>query len=174
MENDLDLLEDLLSSAAYCQVLRAFYGFYQPFEERAYSSLPDSLAPVFAHRRKAPKIARDLRFFGIAPESVVLCNELPNLEKLPTLLGALYVTEGATLGGQIISRQLEAKLGLSGGQGYAFFSSYGKHVGAMWKDFRAHLLEYSSPALDAQIVEGANQTFSAMHDWLCRAKAAAV
>ena len=174
LEKDLDLLGDRLSSATYRQTLGAFYGFYQPFEERAYSLLPDALAPVFANRRKAPKLARDLRFFGIAPEAVVLCAKLPKLENLPALLGAAYVTEGATLGGQIISRHLEANLGLRDGQGYAFFSSYGAQVGAMWKDFRARLLEYSSPALDPQIVAGAIRTFSAMHDWLCRGKAAAV
>jgi heme oxygenase (biliverdin-IX-beta and delta-forming) len=76
--------------------------------------------------------------------------------------------EGATLGGQLISRHLEQALGLKDGNGYAFFSSYGQEVGAMWRGFREMLIQQSSTSADDAIVRGATDTFHAMHAWLCR------
>ena len=166
LENDLDLLADRLSSASYCRTLEKFYGFYRPFEEQLFPLLPDELSGIFAARRKVPMIESDLRFFGIAPETLPLCTEIPKLDGLPAILGACYVTEGATLGGQVISRQLESKLGLADGEGYGFFRSYGPKVGSMWTTFRTRLLEYSSPLIDDPIVQAANDTFARMHRWL--------
>ena len=47
----------------------------------------------------------------------------------------MYVLEGATLGGAVISRNVRAVLHLGPHNGASFFASYGADVGANWKAF---------------------------------------
>lgn len=51
-------------------------------------------------------------------------------------LGVLYVLEGATLGGQIILRELAPRLGIAATQGGRYYAGYGAKTGPMWKRFR--------------------------------------
>ena len=46
-----------------------------------------------------------------------------------TLLGAMYVMEGSTLGGQLIARHVELVLGLTAGQGNAHFRGHNERTG---------------------------------------------
>jgi heme oxygenase len=98
---------------------------------------------------------------------VALCQALPDCIEWPQALGGLYVTEGATLGGQIISRHLEQTLGLSARRGAAFFSCYGLQVGAMWRAFCAILQTQTTAEQDEVVIAAARQTFISIHDWLC-------
>jgi heme oxygenase len=81
------------------------------------------------------------------------------------VLGALYVFEGATLGGQLISRHLEEKLGLRDGAGYRYYRSYGPDVGRRWQEFRALLQEHATTGSDDAIVASAADTFERLHAW---------
>jgi heme oxygenase len=83
------------------------------------------------------------------------------------VLGSMYVVEGSTLGGAIIAREVENRLGLTAETGCAYFRSYGRDIAAMWKSFGAVLLEASSPEADDLIVGAAQDTFTVMHHWLC-------
>jgi heme oxygenase len=47
-------------------------------------------------------------------------HDLPDIEDWPRMLGCLYVLEGATLGGQIISRHLQRTLHIDAINGAAF------------------------------------------------------
>jgi heme oxygenase len=47
----------------------------------------------------------------------------------------LYVLEGSTLGGQILTRQIHDQLGFTPEYGCQFFSRYGPRVYEMWKTF---------------------------------------
>ncbi len=95
-------------------------------------------------------------------------SELPSISSRPEILGAAYVLEGSTLGGQIIARHLEETLGLRDGCGYRYFRSYGPDVGAQWKAFRAELLRASSATNDPVIVRAARETFEILHRWFCQ------
>jgi heme oxygenase len=80
-------------------------------------------------------------------------------------MGTLYVLEGATLGGQIIQRQLHCSLGLDAGSGAAFFVGYGARTRQMWMQFSAHLER--APGLDIDAAtHAAVQTFETMERWL--------
>ena len=78
-------------------------------------------------------------------------------------LGALYVLEGAAIGGQVIARHLDARLGFRS----AFFG--GEGVGPRWRAFRA-LLDASD---DVGVVEGATATFLAFEAAVVREAALA-
>jgi heme oxygenase len=139
------------------------WGFYLPLEG-CLATFDWSAAGIdFGLRRKAPLIEEDLRALGI---------HRPRLEAAPPLarqnldfaLGCLYVLEGATLGGQIISRHL-ATLGIGPANGGLFFHGYGAKTGEMWKSFQLSATRYC--ATEEQIVEavsGAQSTFERFSD----------
>jgi heme oxygenase len=54
--------------------------------------------------------------------------EFPTLADSGALIGTLYVIEGATLGGKVISRHLKDSLGLGPTSGAHFFNGYGNTV----------------------------------------------
>lgn len=77
---------------------------------------------------------------------------------LAGVMGYLYVLEGATLGGQIISKRLKQSLNLDDNQ-LNFFSGYGPQTGPMWKNF-TKVAEENLQESDYEILlRSANQVF---------------
>jgi heme oxygenase len=88
---------------------------------------------------------------------------------LADALGCLYVLEGATLGGQLIGRQVQRQLGLRSEHGCAFFAGYGAdQTGPMWKAFSEAVDAYGSaqPAAQGAIVAAACDTFLRFEHWI--------
>lgn len=171
IERLVDLPSRLRSREAYRAVLIQFYGFYAPLEASLWQveGLALALGDVAA-RRKADLIARDLLALGVRPgelPALPRCADLPALPDAAHALGCLYVLEGATLGGQIIVRQLAAGPGVTADSGGAFFSGYGRETGPMWRSFGVGLAAYATtPEREAGIVAAAGETFCALDRWL--------
>ena len=166
-------LLDTLSIHTYTDLLQKLFGFYKPLEERiaalpAWHNLPVDLA----RRQKAPLLARDLLWLKVTQpqlSQLTWCQRLPELKSITEALGCLYVLEGATLGGQIISRHLKKYLALNEDRGCAFFCSYGDEVGLMWESFRealsSHCAKYGRTE-EEQLVKSACETFVSLDYWL--------
>jgi heme oxygenase len=171
LEKQLPLLRPALSLPDYRQFLSRFLGYYLPLEARLLP-LPwwQQMAFAYSDRRKSPRLEQDLLALGEAAASVQClpqCRDLPALETLPQLLGCLYVVEGATLGGQIISRHLQATLGLTASTGAGFFSGYGPLTGSHWKAFCTELTSLSVRCgSDDAVIASANETFATLDRWL--------
>jgi heme oxygenase len=121
LEAQLGLLDPSLDVHRYLRVLERFYGFYVPVETDV-----ERLAAVeplgFPLRARAELIERDLLALGLSPADLAalpLCRDRPKLSCVEDLAGCLYVLEGASLGGQILSRLLHRRLGLTKGSGAA-------------------------------------------------------
>ncbi|MFN0092014.1 MAG: biliverdin-producing heme oxygenase [Acidimicrobiales bacterium] len=78
-------------------------------------------------------------------------------------LGALYVTEGSTLGGQVIARRLRTRLGLTAGQTTSF-DPYGPDTAQRWQELRAFLDAWPGPP--AGVVAGARAAFACYATWV--------
>lgn len=171
LETDLDILKRLTSPEDYRFLLGGFYGFYAPVET-IIGDLAEwqSISLDFQQRRKTALLKKDLTLLGTPEHSIrylPTCSDLPALENLQRALGCMYVLEGATLGGQIISRHLKQKLGLSREDGVAFFNCYAAEVGPMWKSFGAFLNAYAvTDQIEAAVVDAACETFIKMDKWL--------
>jgi heme oxygenase len=130
------------------------------------------LADRLAGREKTPRLREDLHSLGMTRgqiDALPLCDTLPNVATISRALGSRYVLEGATLGGQVVSRHLESTLGLREGAGYSFYRGYGPaRVAEMWRAFGTVLLDTSAadPASDDLIVAGAVDTFDCLSHWL--------
>jgi heme oxygenase len=174
-EQALNLLREDLMPGHYVAILRAFYGFYEPWE-RAARPITRRLVAALGEREKTPLLRRDLRHFQHTDEQVASlprCTTMPELEDLPETLGSMYVLEGATLGGEVISRHVERVLGLENSAGCAFFSSYGEEVGARWRMFRDCLVALSPRGTEQRVIDSARRTFQYLHRWLIECEVAA-
>ncbi|RPD45810.1 hypothetical protein DNI29_16805 [Hymenobacter sediminis] len=138
--------------------LSKLYGFLKPYEA-ALDAYPFPAEWEVATRHRAHLIAQDLPAVADLP----LCPDMPPLRTWPQLLGAMYVLEGSTLGGQVITRQL-AKSGIST---RTYFTGYAERTGSMWKQFCGLLTAAAThPDDQAEIVHSAVVTFQKLHAWI--------
>lgn len=171
IEDILDLPTRLRSRDSYRSVLVQFYGFYAPVE--AALDMVDGLSLALddvTARWKTALIADDLGALGVGADALNVlprCADLPRLPDVAHAFGCLYVLEGATLGGQVIARQIFDALDITGASGGAFFAGYGSETGLMWRTFGAKLSAYATtPEREASIIAAATQTFGAFAHWL--------
>ena len=171
LESRLPLLDAGMSQASYRRFLQLFWGYYAPLEAQLLA-LPywNSMDFDYAGRHKTPRLVQDLRALGETPGSIegfARCQHLPTLANPGQLLGCLYVIEGATLGGQVITRHLKANLGLTPLTGAAFFDGYGAQTGSQWKTFCDMLrANAGDSAHQDHMLSSANQTFETLGQWL--------
>ncbi|MCF5054458.1 biliverdin-producing heme oxygenase [Pseudomonas syringae] len=170
LEKRLPFFSEHLDAAGYQRLLQAYYGFYQPMEEALYDSglIPDGFDQAL--RVKTPTLLSDLHALGLTASAIHAlprCAHLPSLDTPAACLGTLYVLEGATLGGQVLRREMAQRLGINADNGGAFLNVYGAETGRRWKDFLDYL---GSMPLDTlarqQAVEAARSTFSCFEQWL--------
>jgi heme oxygenase (biliverdin-IX-beta and delta-forming) len=171
LERQLPLLDPGFSRPAYRQFTRRFFGYYAPLESQL-MALPwwDSIGFDYQERQKTPRLVQDLTAMGDTAETLAQlprCQHLPATDNLAHLLGCLYVIEGATLGGQIITKHLQTNLGVTPTQGGAFFNGYGAHTGPHWLAFGKMLMAHAEGTGNGDdIIDGANQTFATLDQWL--------
>lgn len=172
VEQGIDLPGRLQSIPAYTALLSRLYGFHSPLELRL-ATATDSLQLGIdvAVRVKAGLAARDLRSMGWSTSAI---DGLPQCDRLPALLspsriwGCLYVIEGSTLGGQVITRMVKSRLGLSPENGCAFFAAYNNRTATMWREFCSALASFAEngAANEDEIIAAANETFIRFEEWV--------
>lgn len=141
LEKIVDPLANFHATEAYRAYLVKALAFYESLETQLGAFDWAALGIDFGRRQKAALIVRDLNNLGIGWNQTNATGQPLNLPNVDFALGCLYVVEGATLGGQIISRHL-ATLGIGPENGGLFFHGYGPQTGQMWKSFRAAAIGY--------------------------------
>ena len=172
VEQTLQMMDDDLSLATYRHRIENFYGFYEPVEDQLFAADNplETWLPMQA-RRKTALLKADLEALGQQVDRPLpVCVKFPQLESAADYFGCLYVLEGASLGGVVISRHVQARLGITAKSGGKFFHGYGERTGAMWQEFRAAITQFSfaSDQHDA-VVAAARATFETLNTW-CKAK----
>ncbi|WJK12125.1 biliverdin-producing heme oxygenase [Pseudomonas fluorescens] len=167
LEKRLPFFSDTLDLQAFERLMRAYYGFYQPLESALQDSGEIPADFDLVSRLKAPTLQRDLHALGASDGDFSLCRQLPAIDSAAACLGVLYVLEGATLGGQILRREIATRLSLGADNGAAFLDIYGAATGRRWRDFIEYL---GSRPMDADerkaVVAAAHTTFSCFERWL--------
>jgi heme oxygenase len=161
-------LDELASADGYAWSLRALHGFFAAWEASVFAALaPLGSELSLAERRKLPMLAGDLDALGIKPTPTICAPPSGGALEIPRALGAMYVLEGSTLGGQVIERQCAKRLGVSPIRGGAFYHGYGAQTGARWKAFGAVVESHVVRHRDgADIIDGARACFGALRTWL--------
>ena len=167
LEQRLPFFSATLDRAHYTRLLSAYFGFYQPLEDALLHSafIPEGFD--LQARLKTQALVQDLQALGDDPGALPRCLTLPALHSEACVLGVLYVLEGATLGGNILRKQIAQHLGLDTHSGGSFLYVYGEDTGRRWKTFMAFL---GSVQLDEhaqrEAVHAACSTFSCFEQWL--------
>ncbi|WMJ74493.1 biliverdin-producing heme oxygenase [Cytophagaceae bacterium ABcell3] len=159
---------DDFTQEQYVHILKKFYGYFNPLEKQVEShhAILDKYLPDLSQRRKTDLILKDLETLS-TPENPILCEKLPPVENLNQAFGCLYVMEGSTLGGTVISKNINKTLGLTNERGCSFFHGYGSQTGSKWKAFREALTSYcDNGGNEDEIVNSANETFNKFRDWI--------
>jgi heme oxygenase len=135
IESLVDPVKNFCTLTAYKSHVFKTWRFYRSLEADLAALDWSAIGIDFAARRKLPLLERDLVVLGIrrshAPDDAGPSAQI----EMNFALGCMYVMEGATLGGQVISRHL-ATLGIGPDNGGLFFNGYGTRTGQMWKSFQ--------------------------------------
>jgi heme oxygenase len=170
LEKRLPFFSDFLDTQAFVRLMQAYYGFYLPLENALLRSHAIPADFELSPRLKAPTLRADLQALGVAAEALQnlpQCQQLPIIDSSAACLGVLYVLEGATLGGQILRREISSRLGLEADNGAAFLDIYGAATGRRWRDFLEYLSSRPMSADErAAVVAAAQTTFSCFERWL--------
>ena len=174
LERKLNLLSPDFTRASYRVLLEKFLGFYEPLEAKLLAGTGlDKNVFDLALRQKTPSLKRDLEALGLTDQQIQdlprsTQSELPKLNLPEHCAGCLYVLEGATLGGQIISKHLTALLGIGPSTGGEFFMGYGNQTGLKWREFRTFCESYTATCQTPDaIILGAQDTFQKFEAWTC-------
>ncbi len=162
LETIVDVMNKMFTRDDYEILLTKFYRFYSAVEPRVYANDTAANGIDASERSKIKWLESDLSALGALDKA----KELPVLTDIPVLdspakaFGAMYVMEGATLGGQVITRHLKQHLGLTPENGGSFFNSYGSRVGPMWKEFGQAITAFADGHHNNnEIVQAAKDTF---------------
>jgi heme oxygenase len=157
VEASMPVMQPHLHLETYRRLLGQLYTVIGPLEGQLLAlPIPDPFE--VAARQKAVLLRRDLDTLGVLPDTAPLSPRLANVSEA---LGAMYVLEGATLGGQVIARHLQTRLALTAGSGSAYFTGYGSETGQMWRRFGAAMTCTVLPEDAPAVIAGAQATFTA-------------
>jgi heme oxygenase len=169
-EQAVDLRSSLSSRNDYRDLLGRLYGYYAPVEtalERFAAEIPELL---IHQRRKTQLLESDLRILGHSAATIATLHRseaFPCLSGVASVVGSMYVLEGATLGGRVITRLLEKQLGIRHDSGGAFFASYGDRIDAMWSAFSQAAQRCCTAATQQDVaIKAAIETFESFTAWV--------
>lgn len=160
-------LERVLSSAeAARRVLERFYGFHLVWE----AAMSRTAAAAFAaERSRLPLLIADLTSLGAGQDDLAALPRCEAAAALPAArageIGSLYVLEGSTLGGQLISRALKNAPWVPPA-GLTYFNPYGPRTGEQWRAFMAWADEQAAGEDTGAVIAAANDTFALLQAWL--------
>lgn len=160
-----------IDASDYRRLLIRLLGFHRPFEDIARPA-----ADVFRidldmnARARSPLLLADLQTIGFDPSAAAtlpLWRPSFRLVSKGSLLGALYVLEGSTLGGVQIARALEDRVDGDLGKARLFFVGRGERQGTMWRELVEELESLRDDDEEAMRAEDAAvTTFKAFEDWM--------
>jgi len=129
------LSDDTLTLDDFHHILLAFDAYYTHAEAACFAEWPEGApnAPVLAW------LASDLAQHGLESWAGRIDFTHPPLDTPSKMAGYLYTKQGSTLGGHVISKHVERRLGLIPHIDQWFFAGYHHDNGQEWKTFVAVL-----------------------------------
>ncbi len=149
----------------YVALLSLFYGFFGGMETAINEHIDFAILPDYEQRRKAVALAEDLKALEATLPRVAGEKEIPIINNHLQAIGALYVMEGSTLGGKIISKIIRQQLHLPDYFAMSFFDSYGADTDAMWNTFKTAINQPLTPQEKAVVIQSANESFIRLRQW---------
>lgn len=157
-------IQRLTGRADYASFLNVLYSFHSGSEDLLQVHLDHSRIPDFPERRRSCFLEEDLAALNGAQPVSTQCDTLPEIKSHSSALGVMYVLEGSTLGGRIVSKMIANRLQMS--TGLRFFNGYGDRTEQMWDNFKGYLAQPFSGQEETEILSSAQNTFIGFNQWL--------
>lgn len=127
-------------------------------EDKIFNSLSEKFSESLQleERKKLPLIEQDLKSLDMKNQQV---SEELSLSNENEALGAMYVIEGSTLGGNVIAKQLSRTEGFDDVT-FNFFGCYRENTGFMWKNFKEVLDNEVSEKNYDEVLSGAKKLYA--------------
>lgn len=160
-----EIMNNSLSVDQYKKLLTINYIIHQKLENQLANMLDADIADELEmnSRLKLAALEKDLAYWQIDSLTLPGLNfELFVPQKnTAEVLGALYVLEGATLGGNVIKRHILANPEFKGNEeGLNYYGVYGEELSSKWKTFVSVINERVGEADYERCINSANQTFN--------------
>ncbi|WP_461453409.1 biliverdin-producing heme oxygenase [Mucilaginibacter sp.] len=146
-----DIMSGTLTLQQYKQILTTNYLVHKAYE----AFLLDNLSPEVAQqlnigkRQKLPALIADMQAVNIELPTVQNEEETAFEKSNASILGAMYVLEGATLGGSVIVKRLKTNPELSTlNLDFNYYQVYGSELIPYWKTFCALLDQQGEDSYD--------------------------
>lgn len=156
----------------YQRLVHRLFGFYAPLDDAVHTVMTAiGEGPInYGYVRRSDLLARDLLDLGLDQREIDItarCARIKDVVTTDTIGGALYVVEGATLGGSVIERALTKTLRTDGVNGRRYWSwcrAEGKYG---WSKLNAYLdsVDANEQAVKNHVA-GATGTFQTFAEWL--------
>lgn len=157
----LPLMTSTLSLTQYAQVIAGFTGFYESLESRIKAMSSRIEFPDYRYQVRLPLLLEDCA--ALPDCAITPCTVTPEYSCKDQLLGVLYVLEGATQGGRVITPRLHDSLALTANAGARYFNFYQQNS---WQKFRA-MVEHCQQDCDYSLaVDSAQATFVSLYSHL--------
>lgn len=156
-----EIMDNTLSLYQYKQVLSTNYLVHMQFENKLHSLVSEKNAKAFhlEKRKKIEFLKNDLIELKAGLPDYVADIFFVNFESEAAALGALYVLEGASLGGNVIVKKLKINPNFTAIKlNFYYYQVYGDKLAAFWIEF-SNILNKQPLHLYSQIIEGANNMF---------------
>ncbi|RDC57843.1 biliverdin-producing heme oxygenase [Pedobacter chinensis] len=160
-----EIMNNSLSIDDYKKLLTINYIIHQKLENKLANMLDADLADKLdmKNRLKLSALEKDLNYWKIDSLTLpgldfeLFIPEKNNAE----VLGALYVLEGATLGGNVIKKHILANPNFGAHkEGLNYYGVYGEELSTKWKTFVSVLNESVVEADYERCIKSANETFN--------------
>lgn len=161
-------IKSIRTKEDYAALLALFYSFFGGMEKHINQTIDTRSLPDYTERRKAAALAEDLT--ALEAQKPVLADDesIPEIKNHLQAMGALYVMEGSTLGGKIISKIIRQQLNEPQMKGLCFFNSYGDATDEMWQRFKDVIDQPLSPSDEEVVIKAADETFIRFRHWFER------
>lgn len=165
------IFEPGFSVERYRHLLQALYLYYQPLEEQIDAYLKQSKDLNLAYKNKSHLLEEDIYGLTINENNVFDTSEvtqlIPKLDSKEKLIGCIYVLEGAAMGGQIMYRRIQKKLGGQVASSTAFYGYPGTDLAIHWSAIKNFIDSNKiQPKKRVHVVDGAKEVFISLDRWL--------
>jgi heme oxygenase (biliverdin-IX-beta and delta-forming) len=165
------LFEPDYSIQEYQDLIAKFYGFFSALEPLIFGNLNQAHQAILGDRTKTALLAKDLVLMGLTEtQDIVIprCKKLPQLTSFARQMGALYVLEGSTLGGRVISKRLKEHFGEIIFEKLNYYQCYGDDLMVNWKSFQEFMAkQFDGNELEIQeSINASIDTFTCLEHWL--------
>lgn len=149
----------------YAALLKMFYGYFHPIEQIIRKYITVDILSDIDERRNSLFILHDLKALNYSTEHMSVCNEIPQIKNIADAFGCLYVLEGSTLGGRMISKMLMKNFYIRFDESNLnFFNGYKESTGARWAHFLSVINEQEEN--EGAMISAAIETFDGLTKWM--------